>query len=628
MNERKWYEPEQVFEEYQRGIEFKNGLSERGLYAQNRMNERFFTGDQWYGAQCGNDRPLVRHNVIKRIGDYKLAMIGSSSIAVNYTAEGVPNTKDIQERVRSQREEIRKESGGSPITDAPQTTLTADEKISLAMSAMSDYYKVTAERVKLDVLKTTVLRNAYIGGTGILYTYWDSKLNTGLYADEARQEPILGDIRCEALDIENVYFGDPNKDSVQEQPFILIQQRKSVEDLKREARRNKISRFEIDKIVPDSDTGNEAGDRSQKEPADAGKATVITKLFKEWNKEGTDYTIKAVMVTKHATIRKEWDIGVQLYPIAKLNWETRRNCVYGDSEITHLIPNQIAINRALTSEIWSVMMYGMPTLLVSEYLYERGFSNNPGEIVPVPDGDFANAVQYVQAGSFQPGFDKMVNNLIGNTMTQSGANDAALGDMKPDNTSAIIAVREAATMPMQLLQNRFYAFMEDVARIWAEFWVKLYGKRSLKVEDDSGEWYMPFDGEEYRNVMITARVDVGAGSMWSEVQSVKTLDNLYERDVIDVEQYLERLPRGIVPKLGQLLREIQEKKQAMLAAETQKQAAPTAAAPAVGMDPATAAQMMPENYKRAYQQMPPEVKQQVAMKMLGAQTPSFDGTGI
>ena len=69
MKENREPTPRQVWEEYEAGARFKAGLGERGLYEQNRMNERFFAGDQWHGARCGGDRPLVWHNVIKRIGE-------------------------------------------------------------------------------------------------------------------------------------------------------------------------------------------------------------------------------------------------------------------------------------------------------------------------------------------------------------------------------------------------------------------------------------------------------------------------------------------------------------------------------------------------------------------------------
>lgn len=618
MEERKWYDPTLVFEQYKKGVEFKNALSDRGMYEQNRMNERFFIGDQWHGAQCGDERPLVRHNLIKRIGDYKMSMIGGTSLAVTYTAEGVPNTKDIKKNVRMLREQLREQSGGAPMTDMPRGAGNSAEEVNLVMSAMSDYYRVTAERVKFDDLKTAALRKAYITGTGILYTYWDPRLQTGLYADESHTEPIRGDIRCETLDVENVYFGDPNLDSVQEQPYILIARRRRVEDVRREARADGMKKDKVDSIVPDNDMGNEAGDISQKEPNDAERVLVITKLYKQWNDEGTAYSIHAVTVTKGCTVRKHWDTGVTMYPIAKLSWESRPNCVYGESEVTHLIPNQIAVNRALTAEIWAAVEDGMPTLLVNGDAVPGDFTNDPGQTIRVYGEDLGNVMRYVTAGGFQGQFDSMVNNLIGNTLTQAGANDAALGDIRPDNTSAIIAVREAATMPMQLLQNRFYSFVEDVARIWAEFWTKKYGRRSLKVEDEAGEWYLPFDGEKYHDLMITARVDVGAASMWSEVQSVKTLDNLYERQVIDVEQYLERLPRGSVPQLSQLLREIQERKEAAQAAAQQQAAAAAqgGAQPTAGVNIASVVQALPDEYKQAYQQMPPEMRQRVVERLV------------
>ena len=181
-------------------------------------------------------------------------------------------------------------------------------------------------------------------------------------------------------------------------------------------------------------------------------------------------------------------------------------------------------------------------------------SNEPGEIIAVNGNtsDVQSAVRYLNPPNFSPNFDSNVESLIRNTLTQSGANDAALGDMRPDNTSAIIAVREAATMPLQQVQNRYYSFCEDVARIWAEFWVTKYGDRSLKIEDDIGTWYMPFKGDRYKDLLISAKIDVGASNLWSESQSIRTLDNLFDRQVIDVVQYLDRLPKGIIPNINKL----------------------------------------------------------------------------
>ena len=111
-------------------------------------------------------------------------------------------------------------------------------------------------------------------------------------------------------------------------------------------------------------------------------------------------------------------------------------------------------------------------------------------------------------------------------------------------------------MPLDTVRNRFYTFCEDVARIWAEFWISMYGPRSLKISDENGIWYLPFDGEKYRQLLISTRVDVGAGTVWSENQAIKTLDNLLNRGAITLKQYLTRLPDGVISDIGGLIKEI------------------------------------------------------------------------
>lgn len=550
--DRKPSDPALIAEQYDSGTKYKAGLGSKGLYDQSKTNERFFVGDQWAGANAGNDRPLVRHNVIKRIGDYKMAVIGSNPISINYSAEGVPNTIDTQERIKAVRDDIAKGQDPPPEDSGVPT----DDEVNLVMSAMSDYFRVTAERLKFDDIKEQALRNAYISGTGVVYTWWDETVMTGLYADDGRKTPVKGDIMCEVLDIENVYFGDPNLDDVQAQPYIIIAQRKSVEEIRREAKRDHQT-SDIDKITGDNETQYESGERSETEADNAQKAVLLTKLWKEWKDDGTGYTIKATKVCNGATVRKEWELGIRLYPIAKFNWERRRNCAYGESEITYLIPNQIAINRMITASVWAVMVMGMPIMVVNQDIVQGQITNDPGQIIPVTgEADAVNAIRYVNPPQFSPKFDQNIESIISNTLTQSGANDAALGDIRPDNTSAIIAVREAATMPMQMVQNRYYSFFEDIARIWAEFWIVKYGKRALKVEDETGTWYMPFNGDRYKSLLISTKIDVGASTLWSESQSIRTLDNLFDRQVIDVVQYLSRLPKGIIPNLSGLLREL------------------------------------------------------------------------
>lgn len=532
--------PTEIFKEYENGVNYKDSIGTRGLYEQSKINERFFIGDQWHGANCGNERPLVRHNVIKRIGDFKMAQVLSAPLSVSFSADGIPNTVGI----KAKKDIYDKMSD----TNKLEFLGAADnDEINLVMSALSSYQKVTAERVGLNEHCANLLKNAYITGTGILYTYWDSDIDTGLYADELHNSHIKGDIKCEVLDSLNVYFGDPALTSVQEQPYVIIAGRHSLLSVLNEADRFGGQTSLISKI------GNLTDD---------GKVLVLTKLFKSVNKDGT-ITVKCIKVTQNCVVRPVFDTGLNLYPISVFNWETRSDRIYGESEVTYLIPNQIAINRMITAQVWSAMTSGMPMMVVNGDTVTGELTNDPGQIIKIygSNEDVSGAVKYVTPPDFSSNFTKSISDLIDNTLTQSGANEVALGDSRPDNASALLTMQKAATLPLQLIKNRFYSFVEDFSRIWVDFWISKYGNRRIKIEDQNGIWYMPFNAQRYKNLIITARVEVGPDNVYSTADSINTLTALYEKGVINKKQYLKRLPVGIVPDLSGLLLEIQSEEE-------------------------------------------------------------------
>ncbi len=541
--------PTEIKDEYKKGTDFKASIGDKGIFDQTKRNERFYIGDQWHGARAGNERPLVRRNIIKRIGEYKMSVVTAAPITVNYSADGIPNTVDMQDDIAAVKQDML---GGDVPNGAPEAP-----EISAITAAMSDYFRVTAERLKFDNKKEQVLRNAYISGTGILFTYWDDSIETGLYADNSRTKAIKGDIACEVLDVENVVFGDPNSDDIQSQPYIIIAQRRDYEEVRREARKNGLNDTDIKSDKAEED-GYNSGDMGENEPEESRRVTVYTKIYKEWDKDDKSFHVMAVRATEKAYVRKPWDLKLKCYPIAKFCWERRRSSAYGESEITYLIPNQIAINRALTAAVWGLMANGMPIMLVNGDVVTAPVTNDPGQIIKVygESTDVANAVKYIQPPTAIPQYQNVVNDLCSNTLSDSGANDAALGNLRPDNAAAIIQMREAATAPMQVYMNRFYDFIEDVARIWADFWLNLYGDRQLRLEDRNGTQYIPFKAERYRSLLITARVDVGAATMYSEAVVVETLNNLLSAGLISFDQFLERIPSGLIPDVTGLREDI------------------------------------------------------------------------
>ncbi len=525
---------EKIFEEYRRAVAFKSALGNRGLYEQTAINERFFAGDQWHGVAVGSDRPLVRHNVIKRIGDFKMSQLVSGKVTIKYSAEGAPITAADLKKVNEERRLLstRATSLFAPIKSENETALV--------VSALNSYRETVARRVGLSELLDTALKNAFISGSGYIYTYFDPTVRTGLYADKPGGKPIMGDIAAEVIRAENVYFGDPACTKIQSQPYIILAEKKPLSEIV----------FEAEKA------GVELPEFSEQELS--SKQLLLTKLRKKRLSDGS-VRVFATKVCEKFTVREEWDIGVRMYPLSQFVWEPRDNNAYGDSEVTYLIPNQIAINRMITASVWSAMTTGMPLMVVNGELVPEDITNDPGQIIRVwgTAEEIGSAVRFIQPPDFSLGYNESVTSLIENTLSQSGATNAALGDTEARNTSAIIELRDASSQPLALLKNRYHRFLEDISLIWAEFFVTMYGRRSLKITDENGEWYFPFDAAKYRDLLLSVSVVVRESVSKTEADSLALLSSLFEKGAISASQYIERLPSGILPDKEELARKLE-----------------------------------------------------------------------
>ena len=576
--------PETVFNQYKTGTQFKSSIGDSGMYEQVKKNERFFIGDQWNGLAALN-QVKPKHNVIKRIGEYKISNIVSNPVTAVFSFEGVPNCIDINEPLEA-KQIVEKMTAVTKKVNAAEAANSAEQKTSdssnqdneqkssglvpidygtelrCVSDALTAHFKSTWERLKMDKKTQTGAKKAYISGAFVLYSYWDGTIKTGQYADYDRKTEITGDIDCEILDITNVYFGEPTEVSVQDQPYIIIAQRKSADELKREAKNNGISQDEIDQIDNDNDTSYSAGNQNDNDNSYYKKATVLTKLWKEYDDSG-NFKIMAVKVTQNATVKEAWDIGLPIYPLAIFQWDETDNNIYGHSEVTELIPNQIAINKMRAFEILAMMYMGIPKIIYNEDVITQTITNNPGEIIKIRgnNSDVQNAFRFVNPAQVSPNWDTAQQSMIDNSMSLAGATDTALGDVRPDNTSAIIAVREAAALPLQPILTRYYSFVEDIAEIWATMFIYLYGKRSLKIEENGSTYYAPFDGDRYKDMVLSVNIDVGQSSIWSVSTVISTLDKLLQSGIITPSQYVERIPDGFIPNRQALLRYLQQKEE-------------------------------------------------------------------
>lgn len=491
-----------AWEQYEQGIDYKNRI---GLYSTVDLNERFFAGDQWVGIPHeGLPTPVV--NFIKYASAWKIAAVTDRRLELKFFAEG-------------------QDDGGDIGTYAKQ---------------ISDYCDLLWERLKMDYQTKEGLKQAAITGDYVQYFYWDDEIGTG--------QALTGDINTMLIDNVNYYPGNPNDPDVQRQPYIILAFRELVSKVREEAKANGCKHLE--RIVADDDTEYTSGDRGKIELDDEGKCNVLLKMYK---KDGRIFCEKAV---RDVVIQKEKDTQLTRYPIALMNWETRKNCCHGMAEVSGLIPNQVFVNKILALSQLNQVQTSFPKVIYDKTRIQQ-WSNKVAGAIPV-NGDIGGAARYMNPPAMSYDAWRGLDVTIDQTMRMMGANDVTLGNISnPDNTSAFIATRDAAMVPLQSQQERFYAFIEDMGLIWLDFIQNFYKTgRKIPVEQDGERVFVPLPDDVLDQYTMRLKVDVGPSSMWSEIQVLQTLDNLLARGQITFKQYLERIPDGHIPGKEGLLAEV------------------------------------------------------------------------
>ena len=506
---------------YQRGIDYNNSLHP-AYYVGIDRNWRMYMGDQWYGVEA-NGLPTPVFNIMRPIINHFIAFIASQGISIQFSAGGM------------------------------------DTGIQDVMDLVTDYGKDLWELFKMDGKTRSMLFDGANSGDYSMYARWDDGDQTGLYSGIDPQTnmpvPVMGEIRNEMVDGCNVFFGNPNDPRVNDgmrpvQPYIIIAFRQMVSDLKAEAKKNKRPKNDIDLITPDTDTEYQVGDRGKNElldNTDTGKSTCIIKL---WPEKGRIMARKSV---KNVTVRNTWNTELTIYPLGWGNWEPIKNSYHGNALGTGLIPNQLFVNKMFAMAMISTMNLAFPKVI-----YDKGrvdaWTNQVATAVGV-NGPVDGVVKVVNGADYGVSVIQLIDAVIKYTKDFAGAYDAAMGNVKPDNASAIIAIQQAATIPLETIRQGMYQFVEDMAYIWLDMMIANYGDRPIKTADGS---FQTVDFGALRDKKIRVKVDVGASSYWSQISAMQTLDNLLQSERITFLQYLKRLPDGVVPEKQALIDEIEQ----------------------------------------------------------------------
>lgn len=519
-----------VFKLYQDGIDYNTRTN---FYSKVDLHWDFYNAKQWRGIKS-EGLPKVQVNICRQSVDYKVASIMSQNIAISYDAENVTEYEGDEEYQKQENQRM-------------------------FASMITDVVKLKWEKLKMNKKIRQALMDGAIAGDMCLYSYWDATKETG--------QLEKGDVETMVIDSTNVFFADANTPDVSRQEWIIISGRDSVLNLKAEAKKNKISQDDIDAITGDDDTEYQAGSSGKIEmDGGDGKCTYLIKFWKDGG------TVKWCKKTKFATIVKEQDLGIKDYPINFVNWSIVKGSMHGMSDIEGIIDNQISINQ-----MHAMIVTWMRRNAFGKTVYDStrltSWSNSVTAAIPV-QGDVSGVVQQLQGGNFNQAIATYTQMLTSATKDVNGVNDAALGQVNPTNTSAIIATVKQASIPLENVQANVYQLVEDWALTIAQLIVAKYNKRNVqrraKINGQDVVVMTQYE-KPSENLLLNVRIDVGPSSYFSEVAGQQTLDNLYMNGKIDDIQYFERMKKfNVIPDVEGI---IEDKKMLLEQAQAQQQQA-------------------------------------------------------
>ena len=619
-----------AWELYEQGRNYNMSL-QPNQYNTVKTNTEFFIGNQWLhlpNTPAMRSLPKPTFNILKRVASLFIASLTSSGVTVHF-------------------EPLAYYDGGNQVDPDHSAAQFAEAEVANLFEKCKFEYRI--REALFDGAQT---------GDYCAHLYFDpDELPYG-----GMLGPHRGEIKMELVDGINVMFGNPNDNRVQTQPYILIVGRDTVEHLKWEAERyrknggkgkksdeadfqpdarlddfignggkveltgdkngkalyvylySKVTK-EVDKVDPKTGMTmyeDELDDEGNPVPAVDDKGNPILDDMGEpaTKKKPVKELVTSVHVTKAtqtAVIFEDVDTGLSLYPIAWANWEKQKNQYHGRALVTGLVPNQIFINSMFATAMRHMQLVAFQKTIFNADLIDN-WTNEVGQAIAVhglqPGQSITQVAQNLPVAEMSSQIFTLIDKAMAYTKECLGATDAQMGNVKPDNTSALMVLQTNAEVPLENIRAGLYEWVEDISSILLDMMGTYYGKRPVVVDKTFDELVtgpdgtpvidpmtgtmktqsmvrkvvQEFDFSVLKHLFLNLRIDVGATTYFSEIAMTQTLDNLRRDGTLDVIQYLERIPDKLIPKKQELLDELR----ARIATDQQANAAAGAAIPEPG----------------------------------------------
>ena len=491
------------------------------LYETTDKNFRMYNDDQWDGVKLKDTEP-VQLNFIKPIVNYKVGAISQNLWAIHYSAENI---------------------------EIPEFAPTARKACELLNKKAAKIW----EKAYMDFKVRQIGKIAAINGEAPIYMNYNE--------DEGMPE-------IEILNKPDIYYGNENNSDIQSQPYILIKKRMPVSTAKQFAEDNGANKKEIEYIIGDLETFEEAGDDAKDE-----KDSMVTVVWKFWKE---DKKVHLSIATRFCNIKEDENTELSLYPIAHMLWEEKPGSARGAGEITvGLIANQIEVNKTLMRRALVAKNTAYPQKVVNiDKIQNPGALGEVGGIVRVSGMDVqnvANVFTHIQPAQMSADVEKLQQDLIQVSRELASASAAASGDINAEEASgrAILAVQQASQQPLVEQLSALKRTIEDIARIQLDM-IKTYNADGLTVEYEiqdprTGEMVTQIgriEGTVLEELQASVKVDITPKSAYDKYAQERSIENLFTQGMFNPQMlgqlkfYLECLDDDSVMPKQKLLEQV------------------------------------------------------------------------
>lgn len=502
-----------IWQKYEKSKHYMDG---KNILLKTERNWNFFVGKQWEATKDSEgleDLPML--NFIKQTVNYKVSSISQHSITAIFSDMNSGNI----------------ELGNDDVCHR-----------------MNNLFDISWQKAKMNRVARKALKHSAVQGDS--YVFW--------YSGDTRKSPQI-------VNNTQMRLGDENTVDIQEQPWIIIEERLAKDVVKERAKLQGCTEEELALIMTDSDNDTQLYNKEE-------VSNKVTSLVYMEKKNGIVHIARA---TKNVIYEELHPIaqtknnepigtGLTMYPIVPMIWEEVPNTARGSSEVEHLIPNQLELNKTLARRAISVKMTAFPRVA-----YDEGMLANPEDLDKVGSalrltGGNAQAISqmiaYLSPQAQSQDAKLLSDELLEKTKDLSGASDTALGniDLSRVSGTAATTIRDQQQVPLNDQVTMYQEFVENVALLWFDIWKAYYPDG---IEFDG----IRVEAEEIENIVPNVRIDIAEDTTLSRMTSQQEISNLFNNNKITFDEFAEAYPEHASIDKKILLRIAEQRRQAQLA---------------------------------------------------------------